>query len=59
MTQIPEYELYVQILSNGAENSVKVVHLPTGLTEVAGEHRSMLRNKREAVRRLADKLERS
>lgn len=58
MTRIPETELYVQIFSNEVQNSVKVVHLPTGLTEVANQYRSMRRNKNEAVRRLATRLER-
>jgi protein subunit release factor A len=58
MTQIPETELYVQILSNEVENAVKVVHLPTGISEASGEHRSIVRNKKEALRRLAAKLER-
>jgi protein subunit release factor A len=57
VTPIPETELFVQTLT-GAENTVKVVHLPTGLTITFGQYQSMRRNKNEAVRRLADKLER-
>lgn len=58
MDHIPEHELYVHIFYNNASNAVRVTHLPTGLREVYAGHRSILRNKEEAVRRLAKRLAR-
>jgi protein subunit release factor A len=54
--QIPETELYVHLV-HSHQNTVRVVHLPTGLSEVYGEHQSLRRNKNEAVRRLTEKLQ--
>lgn len=56
MNHIPDSELYVHIYYDPA-NAVRVTHLPTGLYEFSAQHGSILRNKREAVRRLAEKLE--
>jgi protein subunit release factor A len=59
VSKLPETELCILVISTNMyeASAVKVTHLPTGLTEVCGDSRSILRNKNEAVRRLADKLE--
>jgi protein subunit release factor A len=57
VNQIPESELYVHVFYD-PPNAVRVTHLPTGLSEVHDRYSSILRNKREAVRRLVQKLER-
>ena len=42
---------------NKRETAVKIVHLPTGLTVRATEHRSQSKNKELAMERLEAKLE--
>lgn len=41
---------------NKVETTVRAVHIPTGLTVVASDHRSQLRNKTLALERLREKL---
>ena len=41
---------------NKVETAVRATHTPTGLSVVASDHRSQLRNKREALERLRRKL---
>jgi len=41
---------------NKVETAVRVLHLPTGLTARASERRSREQNRREALRRLAEKI---
>lgn len=43
---------------NVTESSVRVVHLPTGLTRIATESRSQLRNRELALQRVWEELER-
>jgi protein subunit release factor A len=57
VNDIPDTELYVHVYYDPA-NAVRVTHLPTGLNEFSSQYGSILRNKREAVRRLTKKLER-
>lgn len=42
---------------NKTESSVRVVHRPTGLTRIATESRSQIRNKEQALQRVWDALE--
>src|SRR5436190_17955466 len=41
---------------NKVETAVRVLHVPTGLTARASERRSREQNRREALRRLAEKI---
>jgi len=41
---------------NKVETTVRAVHVPTGLTVVASDHRSQLRNKELALERLRERL---
>lgn len=41
---------------NKVETAVRVIHLPTGLIARASERRSREQNRREALRRLAEKI---
>jgi ribosome-associated protein len=41
---------------NKVETAVRATHTPTGLSVVAADHRSQIRNKREALDRLHKKL---
>ena len=41
---------------NKVETTVRAVHVPTGLTVVASDHRSQLRNKILALERLRERL---
>lgn len=43
---------------NKTESSVRVVHVPSGITRVATESRSQTRNKEAALQRVWDELER-
>ena len=43
---------------NVTESSVRVVHLPTGITRIATESRSQLRNRELALERVWEELER-
>lgn len=43
---------------NKTESSIRVVHLPTGITRVATESRSQTRNKAAALERVWDEIER-
>ncbi len=42
--------------ANRTESAVKAIHVPTGITAVAREHRSQHRNKQLALERLLEKL---
>ena len=42
---------------NKVETAVRVVHIPTGITVTASEHRSQLRNKKLALERLQSRLD--
>jgi protein subunit release factor B len=41
---------------NKVETTVRAVHVPTGLTVMASDHRSQLRNKELALERLRERL---
>ncbi|MDZ7268262.1 MAG: peptide chain release factor-like protein [candidate division KSB1 bacterium] len=41
---------------NTTESGVRLRHLPTGLVVIAREHRSQIKNRQEAWRRLLEKL---
>lgn len=41
---------------NKTESGVRLKHLPTGLVVIAREHRSQIKNREEAWRRLLEKL---
>jgi len=43
---------------NKTESSVRVVHRPTGITRIATESRSQLRNKERALERVWEELQR-
>lgn len=42
---------------NKTESAVRLKHLPTGIVVIAREHRSQIKNREEAWRRLLEKLE--
>ncbi len=42
---------------NKTESGVRLKHLPTGVVVIAREHRSQIKNREEAWRRLLEKLE--
>ena len=42
---------------NKTETAVRIVHLPTGISSVARDERSQLRNRHLAITRLREKLE--
>ena len=42
---------------NKVETAVRIVHIPTGITVTASEHRSQLRNKKLALERLQTRLD--
>lgn len=42
---------------NKTESAVRLKHLPTGIVVIAREHRSQIKNREEAWRRLLKKLE--
>ena len=43
---------------NKTESSIRVRHLPTGITRIATEHRSQMRNRELALERVWEELER-
>lgn len=51
-------ECRFDVYSNMAGNSVRITHIATGMVEVCGEEPSTLMNRRIALERLRDRLQR-